>query len=35
MQSLSELKARAEHVDLWSFSTNDDRCDNCRYYKLI
>ncbi len=35
MQSLEQLKARAENVDLWSVSTNDDRCDNCRFYKLM
>ncbi len=35
MQSLSELKARVETVDLWPSSTNDDRCDNCRFYKAI
>jgi hypothetical protein len=35
MQSLSELKARVEKVDLWSYSTNDDRCDNCKYYKVM
>jgi hypothetical protein len=35
MQSLSELKTRVETVDLWPASTNDDRCDNCRYYRLI
>lgn len=35
MQSLGELKTRVENVDLWPSSTNDDRCDNCRYYKLI
>jgi hypothetical protein len=20
---------------LWSYSTNDDRCDNCRFYQAI
>ena len=35
MQSLSELKTRVESIDLWPESTNDDRCDNCKYYKLI
>ena len=35
MQSLSELKTRVENVDLWAYSTNDDRCDNCKYYKSI
>ena len=35
MQSIPELKARAEKVDLWSYSTNEDRCDNCKFYKLI
>ena len=32
---LKELKARIETVDLWSESTNDDRCDNCRYYREL
>jgi hypothetical protein len=31
-QDLNDLKARAEQADLWPESTNDDRCDNCRYY---
>ena len=35
MQSVAELKARVEHADLWSASTNDDRCDNCRFYKVL
>jgi hypothetical protein len=34
-QSVPELKARIEAVDLWSYSTNDDRCDNCRFYKVL
>ena len=34
-QSVQELKARVELVDLWPESTNDDRCDNCRYYQVI
>jgi hypothetical protein len=32
---MSELKARVENIDLWAYSTNDDRCDNCKYYKVI
>ena len=35
MQSLSELKARVETADLWPERTNDDRCDNCKFYKVI
>ena len=35
MQVLAELKARVEAVDLWPESTNDDRCDNCVFYKKI
>ena len=35
MQSVAELAARAEKADLWPESTNDDRCDNCRFYKVI
>lgn len=35
MQSLQELKTRVEAADLWPESTNDDRCDNCKFYKLI
>ena len=32
-QSVKELQARAEQVDLWSYSTNEDQCDNCRFYR--
>jgi hypothetical protein len=32
-QSVQELKARIETADLWSYSTNDDHCDNCRFHK--
>jgi hypothetical protein len=35
MQSLSDLKTRVENIDLWSHSTNEDRCDNCKFYKVI
>jgi hypothetical protein len=31
-QSVQDLKTRAEQAELWSYSTNDDRCDNCRFY---
>jgi hypothetical protein len=34
-QSVEELKARVQEADLWSESTNDDRCDNCRYYQAL
>ena len=34
-QSADELKARVEQADLWPESTNDDRCDNCRYYQEL
>jgi hypothetical protein len=35
MQSLSELKTRAEAIDLYNYSTNNDRCDNCKFYKVM
>jgi hypothetical protein len=35
MQSVKELKARVEAADLWPESTDDDRCDNCKFYKLL
>jgi hypothetical protein len=35
MQSVEELKARVERVDLWPYSTNDDRCANCRFYRVL
>jgi hypothetical protein len=35
MQSVEELKARVEKVDLWPESTNEDQCDNCRFYKEL
>jgi hypothetical protein len=35
MQSVQELKARVESIDLWSYSTNEDRCDNCKFYKPL
>ena len=35
MQSIEELKARIEQVDLWPESTNDDQCDNCRFFKPL
>jgi hypothetical protein len=35
MQSVAELKSRVENTDLWPYSTNEDRCDNCRYYRLL
>lgn len=34
-QSVQELKMRIEAVDLWSYSTTDDRCDNCRFYRVL
>jgi hypothetical protein len=34
-QSVGELTKRVEEVDLWPESTNDDRCDNCRYYREL
>ena len=34
-QSVQELKQRAEKADLWSESTNDDQCDNCKFYKVM
>ena len=35
MQSIEELKQRVENVDLWAYSTNDDRCDNCKFYRAL
>lgn len=35
MQSVQELTVRAEKADLWSYTTDEDRCDNCRFYKLM
>ena len=35
MQSVKELKARVEAADLWPESTDADRCDNCKFYKLL
>nr|ANA08056.1 hypothetical protein 5G4_027 [uncultured bacterium 5G4] len=32
-QSTTELKKRAEEVDLSAESTNDDICGNCKYYQ--
>ncbi len=32
-QSVKELQERAEKADLWDHSTNDDQCDNCKFYK--
>jgi len=34
-QSVEELKKRVEEADLWPESTNEDRCDNCRYYREL
>ena len=34
-QSLKELTERMVNVDLWSESTNEDRCDNCKFYKMM
>ena len=34
-ESVEELKARVESADLWPESTNDDHCDNCRYYSEL
>ena len=34
-QNVEELTKRVEDADLWSESTNDDRCDNCRYYREL
>jgi hypothetical protein len=35
MQSVEELKQRVENIDLWAYSTNEDRCDNCRFYRVL
>ena len=34
-QSVRELTERVVNVDLWSESTNEDRCDNCKFYKML
>ncbi len=34
-QSTQELQKRIEEADLWPESTNDDRCDNCAYYREL
>ncbi len=34
-QSVQELKQRVETVELWPESTNDDRCDNCQFYRVL
>ena len=33
VQSVKELKERAEKVDLWDKSTDETQCDNCKFYK--
>jgi 4,5-DOPA dioxygenase extradiol len=35
MQSAEELKAWVDRADLWSESTNNDQCDNCRFYRVL
>jgi hypothetical protein len=34
-QLAADLKKRVEDVDLWPESTNEDQCDNCRYYQEL
>jgi hypothetical protein len=34
-QSVKELTQRMEETDLWSYSTNEDQCDNCKFYKTM
>lgn len=34
-QSVKDLTQRMESVDLWSESSNEDRCDNCKFYKIM
>ena len=34
-QSVKDLTQRMVEVDLWSESTNEDRCDNCKFYKVM
>jgi hypothetical protein len=34
-QNVKELTQRMVDVDLWSESTNEDRCDNCSFYKIM
>jgi hypothetical protein len=34
-QSVQELKKRVEDTDLWPESTNEDQCDNCRFYREL
>jgi hypothetical protein len=35
VQLAKDLKVRVETVDLWPESTNDDRCENCRFYQEL
>ena len=35
MQPIEDLRRRAEAVDLSYYSTNEDQCDNCRFYKEV
>ena len=35
VQLAQDLKARVEKVELWPESINEDRCDNCRFYREL
>ena len=34
-QNAQDLKTRVEDADLWPESSNDDRCDDCKFYKEL
>jgi len=34
-QNVKELTERMIKVDLWSESTNEDQCDNCKFYRMM
>jgi len=34
-QNVKDLTQRMVNVDLWSESTNEDQCDNCKFYKVM
>jgi hypothetical protein len=35
VQLAKDLKVRVETADLWPMSTNQDQCDNCRFYQEL
>ncbi len=34
-QSVKDLTARMIEVDLWSESTTEDQCANCKFYRMM